>query len=80
MNYIEVTNGLSIRIDEIEAVSQGEDTLTSIVRTHHNIYKSTFPYQVLLDLLESNSKEDIESKELQQKPFNILREIGTFAG
>ena len=78
MKYIEISEGLSVRVDEIEAVTSGEDTLTSIVKTHHTSYRSTFPYRVLLELLE-HMQEEPEDK-MKQQELNILKQIGTFAG
>ena len=81
MKYIEIADGLSVRVDEIEAVSVGEDTMTSIVKTHHNIYRSTFPYSVLIELLEGSDNAVREEKEKREvKMFNVLKEIGTYAG
>lgn len=71
MRYIEIADGLSVRIDEIEAISVGEDNLTSVVKTHHNIYRSTFPYGVLLELLERQGEVKKE-----QQVLNILKETG----
>lgn len=82
LKYIEISEGLSVKIDEIEAVGYGNGDLTSKVYTHHNIYDSTFPYSVLVELLEANKEvdENEELKEIQSKQLNILKEIGTFAG
>ncbi len=75
MKYIEIVEGLSIRVDAIEAVEKKED-LTSIVRTQFNSYDSTFPYDVLLQLLE---REEIPEEKRKQEEFNILRETGIFS-
>ena len=80
MKYIEISNGLSVKMDEIEAISQGTNELTSIIHTHHNTYDSTFPYSVLLELLEREQKENTEIKDILQKQLNIQKEIGVFAG
>ena len=78
MKFIEIAEGLSIKICDIEAISMGEDKLTSIIKTHHNIFKSTFPYNVLLDLLEMEMKEP--EKETEQQKLNILKLQDYFAG
>ena len=57
----------------------GDNELTSRVYTHHNVYDSTFPYSVLLQLLEEN-QEDSDIKDIQEQQLNIQRELGTFAG
>ena len=75
--FIEISDGFSVKIEEIEAVSQGEGMLTSFVHTHHNTYSSTFPYSVLLDLI---NKYSVKEKEPERQQLNILKQIGTFAG
>ena len=74
--FIELSDGFSVRIDEIEAVVRKTE-LTSVVYTKNNIYESTFPYNVLLDLIDKYS-EKIEAPE--KKAFKILEQVGTFAG
>ena len=80
MKYIEIKEGLSIRVDEIEAIGLGDNDLTSMVYTHHNAYKSTFPYNVLLELLMAKTHEEEESSDRQKRQFNIMKEMGNFAG
>lgn len=75
--YIEIADGLSIRIDEIEAIGYGNNQLTSKVYTHHNVYDSTFPYSVLLQLLQ---REKIEKESIDKQAFNIMKEMGNWAG
>jgi len=74
MNYIEISEGTSICIDDIEAVIANTDGMTCTIKTSWNSYQSTFPYNVLLGLI--NKKEEPERKQ----ELNILRTIGTFAG
>ncbi len=71
--YLEVRDGFSIRVDAIEAVERGVG-LTSIVRTQFNSYDTTFPYLVLLQLLER--EEAPELTQIEQETFNILKETG----
>ena len=78
MKFIEIAENLSIRIDEIEAIGKGESDLTSIVHTHHSLYNSTFPYDVLLQLLENELAEPINNT--QQQQLNILKTQGYYAG
>lgn len=75
MKYLEIAEGLSVRINEIEAIGSGKKELTSKVYTHHNVYDSSYPYKVLLELLEKNIGDDIEQEQL-----NILKQVGTFSG
>ena len=77
MKYIEVSEGVSVKIEDIESVSQSDDGLTSIIKTDYNTYKSTFPYSVLLELLETNQDNRVEEKEMQRQELNILKQIGT---
>lgn len=74
MKYLEIRDGFSVRIDAIEAVERvGE--LDCVVKTQFNTYDSTFPYLVMLQLLE---REDMpEPTETEQKVLNILEEVGT---
>ena len=74
MNYIEVSEGVSLCIDEIEAVISNPDGMTSTVRTAFNSYQSTFPYGVLVSLI--NKKEEPKKNE----ELNILKTLGSFAG
>ena len=73
MKYIEIKNGFSVRIDAIEAVEKvGE--LECIVRTQFNTYDSTFPYNIMLQLLE---REDVPTPtKVEEETFNILKEMG----
>ena len=73
MKYIEISDGVSIKIDAIEAVERKDD-FTSTVHTQSNSYDSTFPYLVLLELLEKQSVP--EPTETGQKVLNILEETG----
>lgn len=75
MEYLEIKEGLSIRVCEIEAVEVGVGN-TSIIHTHHKSYDSTFPYEVILQLLEIREEKPQEEKQ----GMNILKEIGVFAG
>ena len=79
MKFIEVSEGLSIRIDEIEAISKRED-MVSTVHTHHNSYDSTFPYEVLLSLIEREYETSEEAPTKEEEILNIFKQIGTFAG
>lgn len=74
LKYIEIKEGLSVKVDDIEAVGYGDNEFTSRVYTHHNAYDSTFPYMVLLELLEiSDANQGKEEREKAQ--FNIMKEL-----
>jgi hypothetical protein len=75
MNYIEVTEGTSICVDKIEAIIINPDGVTSTVRTNLNTYHSTFPYDVLLQLVNRKEEQPRSKEEL-----NIFRTLGSFAG
>ena len=75
MDYIEISEGISLAIDKIEAISVNADGLTCTVRTEWNTYQSTFPYRVLLELLNRREAQPERKEEL-----NILKTLGSFAG
>jgi len=75
MEFIELREGLSVRIEEIEAVIRNADGMTSTVYTCNNNYESTFPYEVILSLIQQKKEEPGRKEEL-----NILKTLGTFAG
>lgn len=81
MSYIEISKGLSVCKDKINAVE--EDGMTSIVHIGNLTYKSTFPYPILLQLLEEENAVQGKEEEREKREvatFNIMKEIGTFAG
>jgi hypothetical protein len=80
MKFIEISDGVCVRVDEIESVSVGEDTLTSIVMTHHNTFKSSLPYKTLIELLESINEGSEESPKEMKEALNIMKTMGYFAG
>lgn len=75
--YIEISDGISVRKDEVEAVERCIGN-TSVVHTHHQSYTSTFSYEVLLQLLEMKEKQPVS--DIQQRTFNILKGQGNFSG
>ena len=74
MNYIEISIGTSICVDQIEAVIANPDGMTCVVKTGWNSYESTFPYTVLLSLIKKR-EEPRKNEEL-----NILKTLGSYAG
>jgi len=74
LNYIEIREGTSLCIDEIEAVIANPDGMTCTVRTAFNSYQSLIPYGVFLSLIIK--KEDPKKNE----ELNILKTLGHYAG
>ena len=73
MKYIEIVDGVSIRLDAIEAIERKDD-LTCVVRTQFNTYDSSFPYTTLLQLLE---REEVPAPiKIEEEVVNILKETG----
>ena len=75
--YIEIADGLSINAEEIEAVSRDTE-LTSIVYIGGHEFRSTFPYEVLLQLI--GRKEEPEEDEMDKRKMRILEQLGNYAG
>ena len=50
MKFIEVRDGFSIAIDEIQAIEKSGE-LFSLVHTSKDVYESTWPYKVLLEII-----------------------------
>ena len=55
MRVIEIKEGVSVDIDQIEVLERKDDFTTTIY-THHNVYEANFPYMTLLQLLETEEK------------------------
>ena len=73
MKYIEIRDGFSVKIDAIEAVEKvGE--LECVIRTQFNSYDATFPYTVMLQLLER--EEAPAPAKMEAEVVNILKEVG----
>jgi len=56
MKFIEIQDGVSINIDSIESIERIDDFSTEI-KTKFNVYKTVFPYKVLLGILEEQEEE-----------------------
>jgi len=74
MRLLEFQDGQSVAIEKIEAIKRIDDFRTNIY-THYNIYEANFPYEVLIDILESEGESPM-SKKLDA----FLSESGHFAG
>jgi hypothetical protein len=77
MDYIEISSGISIRIDLIEAIVDNPDGMTCTVKVGLDTYQSTFPYNVLLDLVQ---RKEVQEKPERKEELNILKTLGSFAG
>ena len=77
MEYIEIADGLSVKVCDICAVAKDTE-LTSTVYTDSSVFKSTFPYNVLLELLERESEKPVDNT--QNRQLRIFETLGTFAG
>ena len=81
MKFIEVKDGVCISVKKIEAVTKLTD-LTSLVYLQSGMqYEANFPYDVLIDIIES-SEHDKESREeaVQEKLLGHLKFGQAFAG
>lgn len=72
MRFIELSDGVSINVDEIEAIERTSQ-LKSTIQTHHNVYRVNIPYETLLQILRGE-------KSGKDAGLNIMKEFGTFAG
>lgn len=77
MKFIEISDGVSVRKEEIICVERMEET-KSRVTTEYGIYDSNFPYQTILSLLEMENIEEKVSK--SALPSNNLYPYQFFAG
>ena len=73
--YIEIADGVSVNAEEISAVVRDTE-LTSIVYADGHEFRSTFPYEVLLQLIDRAEPED----DTQVKQLRILEQLGSYAG
>ena len=69
MTYIEIQDGISIRIDEIEAIVKVDNNKCTIY-THHNKYEALFPYETLMQMIKSDET-------VSRKLTNEQKMIGT---
>ena len=75
--YIEISEGISINSENIVAIVRDSD-LTCVVHTESNTFSSTFPYNILIQLLEKD--EEPKENETQKKQLRILEQMSSFAG
>lgn len=74
MKFLEVRDGVSVKVDKIVAVERGDTELTSKVVTPSGTFDSGFPYITLLSILEGEHEKESERKE------GVLREISQKVG
>lgn len=79
MSYIELSDGVSINTDFVEAV---ESTDTGcIIHTSHGSYASAFPYAVFMQLVNMEEPKEIPVIKLEPKAQSALDSLGHhFAG
>jgi hypothetical protein len=59
MKFLEIQDGLSVRIDDIIEIS-AIDNMTSSIKTSSDSYIANFPYNVILRLIEvENQKPEL---------------------
>jgi hypothetical protein len=73
MIFIELAQGISVSRDKIESVE--EDGSGSKVRINGTVYISTFPYKVLLQILESDN--GVQKVKEEKETLNIFKQIAT---
>ena len=74
MKYLEIKEGLSIKVEEIEAIER-VDEYNCTIYTNHNLYASTFPYMTLLSIVE-NANEEKEKEDMQMK--QNIKQLATY--
>jgi len=79
MEFIEVDEGFSIKVSEIEAIERIDD-LNCAIYTHHNRYEMGFPYKTLLDLLSLHTGESDSMRETMKSLKGFLEQSGHFVG
>ena len=74
MKFIKL-KGISINVEAIEAIEKIDEFHCRVI-TRDNTYTSDFPYQVMIDLLESGKTLEQDLKEIK----NVVNTLGHFAG
>ena len=80
--FIEVKDGIYINADEIEGIVTIKDAkkpdTACMVYTHHNNYPSTLPAAVIMNMMQTDSKDDKTEK--MDKMLNIMKQETHFIG
>ena len=79
MKFLEISEGLSINIDEIEAIRKVDD-FTCKVFLNFNEYTANFPYMTLLALLDTMREEKSTNQEILNKLDAVLGKAQHWAG
>lgn len=69
MKLIEISKGVSINIDTVEAVVKN-DKMNCTIYTNSNKYKSTLPYDTLIQIVLQGGSEG-------RQMLNIMKQMGT---
>lgn len=75
MKFVRIAEGVSVNVEEIQAVTANFDNLTSTVTVGGVNYQSTLPYDLLLDAIEKRIKGGPQARQLR-----ILETLGSYAG
>ena len=78
MTFLEVADGVSIAIKDIQTIERMDEIRTRVITTIAN-YEVALPYKILLEFLEEQKEKGIkpETEEMLQ---GFLKNVGTFAG
>lgn len=79
MRFLEIREGFSVNIDNIEAI-ETKDEFTSTIHTKFNTHIANFPYITLLRILEGETKEEPQKQRVMEKFEAVLDHSGHFAG
>lgn len=76
MEFIEISDGVSVRRDQIIAITRMDDQFKTKLLVGTQILEANFPYLTLLSILEASEKPEQESnrevlKEISQKVGNL---------
>ena len=78
MRFIEIAEGVSVNVDEIQAIeTSGKKT---IVHIHHKSFETPLPAKSLLQIIEIGN-ESTKKERIDVKSANaFFQNVGTFAG
>ena len=84
MKYVEIRDGLSVRVDAVEAVGRGENEFKSVVYTFSGQYQANFPYKTMVNILEGVNNDVPSTTNVKPETIDLLdgflKNVGTFAG
>ena len=85
MRYIEIQDGVNLKVSEIEGIKKLENGNCEIY-THHRKYLSTYPYKTILSMLKEGEivdrglSDDEKIKSTMEKLSKVLNQAQHFAG